>query len=134
MKISATVHNTLNQHRTEVKTNNDAKGIDIKSKASGYGSSVNGGELLFLALATCFCNDIYREAAKKNLKVNAIEVEVSGDFRGEGETASNITYSARVDADATEQEIAQLITETDKVAEIQNTLRKGVNVTLVQVK
>ncbi len=50
------------------------------SKENGYGSSASGGELLFLALATCYCNDIYREAAKKNIKVESVEVDVEGDF------------------------------------------------------
>jgi uncharacterized OsmC-like protein len=35
---------------------------------------------LFLALATCYCNDIYREAAKRNIKVDSVEVEVEGTF------------------------------------------------------
>jgi len=43
-----------------VQTDNDFKPITIEPKATGYGSSINGGELLLLALATCFCNDIYR--------------------------------------------------------------------------
>jgi uncharacterized OsmC-like protein len=29
---------------------------------------------LFLALASCYCNDIYREAAKRNIKVERVEV------------------------------------------------------------
>lgn len=132
MKIKATVENSLNSHVTTVQTNEDAKRILIGSKATGYGSAINGGELLFLALATCFCNDIYREAAKKNIQVNSVIVEVTGDFSGEGEAGSNIVYSAKVDANASENEIKRLIADTDKVAEIQNTLRKGVHVTLLQ--
>jgi hypothetical protein len=32
------------------------------------------GELLFLALASCYGNDIYWEAAKRNSKVERVEV------------------------------------------------------------
>ena len=93
-------------------------------------ASTNGGELLFLALATCYCNDIYREAAKRNIQVEKVEVEVSGDFGAEGEGAQNVTYSAKVHAQGTVEEIRALMEYTDTVAEIQNTLRAGTPVKL----
>ena len=69
MKISAKLQNKLNYHKLEVQTKDDIKVISIPGKASGYGSSINGGELLFAALATCYCNDVYREAAKQNINI-----------------------------------------------------------------
>lgn len=89
------------------------------------GSSVNGGELLFLALATCYCNDLYREAVARNITIHAVDVEVSGEFGGRGEPATGITYRATVRADASQAEVAALLAETDRVAEIQNTIRRG---------
>ena len=80
-------------------------------------------ELLFLALATCYCNDIYREAAKTGLDIQRVEVEVQGEFGAEGEPARNVQYRARVTSSATDDEIQQLMVSTDKVAEIQNSLR-----------
>lgn len=65
MKISATLINSSNINDVTVTTESSQKKIAVPSKADGFGSSVNGGELLFLSLATCFCNDTYREAAKK---------------------------------------------------------------------
>jgi hypothetical protein len=50
-------------------------------------------------------------------------VEVSGDFGSEGEPANNITYNVKVTANADEKAINELIYQTDKKAEIQNTLR-----------
>lgn len=35
--------------------------------------------LLFLALATCCCSHNYREAARRDIPVDLVEVEVSGD-------------------------------------------------------
>ena len=52
--------------------------------------------MLFLALATCYCNGIYREAAKRNIRMERVEVEVSGDFGAEGEPAKNVTYRAKL--------------------------------------
>ena len=105
----------------------------IPSKLSGYGSSANGGELLFLALATCYCNDIYREAAKRNIKVERVDVEVDGDFDAEGEPAKNVTYRAKVTSQAPEEEVRELMKFTDTVAEIQNTLRFETPVVLTDI-
>ena len=123
MKISASVENSENQHQITLRTNDNSHSIVIPPKSSGFGSSANGGELLFLALATCYCNDLYREAAKRNVKVEKVEIEVNGDFGSDGEPAKNVTYKAKVHSKANEEEIRELMKHTDTVAEIQNTLR-----------
>jgi uncharacterized OsmC-like protein len=134
MKISATVKNSLNTHQVSVQTNDTQKTMTIPPKSSGGGSSVNGGELLFLALATCYCNDLYREAAKREITIEKVEVSVVGDFTAEGAPLENITYQAQVAARASEEKIRQLIIDTDQIAEIQNTLRKPVTVELNQIE
>lgn len=130
MKISASIQSKYKQHDIIVKTNDSKKGITIPPKSSGFGSSVNGGELLMLSLATCFCNDIYREADKRNIKITAVDVECSGDFGAEGEPGSSVSYKVNIVSDASLSEIEELVKHTDKVAEIHNTLRKGVAVRL----
>ena len=130
MKISARVQNSQGQHHVVLRTNDNVHSLTIPPKPTGFGSSANGGELLFLALATCYCNDIYREAAKRGLKVEQIEVEVEGDFGAEGEPAKNVTYRAQATAQASEADIRELMISTDRVAEIQNTLRVETPVTL----
>src|ERR1044072_3361290 len=105
MKISARVENSKDNHQVTLQTNDNTHSIVIPPKSSGYGSSANGGELLFLALASCYCNDLYREAAKRNIKVERVEVEVKGDFGGEGDPSTNVTYHAKVFADAAEDEV-----------------------------
>jgi len=134
MKITAQVQNSLGQHLVNLSTNDQAHTLDIAPRASGFGSSANGGELLFLALATCYCNDIYREAGKRGIKVEAVEVDVQGDFGAEGEPAKNVTYRAKVTAQANEEEIRDLMRATDGLTEIQNTLRLGVQVVLDQIE
>lgn len=130
MKISATIKNGHNENVILVETDAAAKSISIPPKATGYGSSVNGGELLLLALATCFCNDIYREASKRNMAVKGVEVVSTGEFGAEGEPGSNFTYQVATSADASPAEIQKLIQHTDRVAEIHNTLRKGLGISL----
>jgi uncharacterized OsmC-like protein len=134
MKISAHVENSKNNHQVTLQTNDNVHTIAIPPKPTGYGSSANGGELLFLALASCYCNDIYREAAKRNIKVEQVEVTVEGDFGAEGESAKNVTYRAKVLAQADEDEIRELMKFTDTVAEIQNTIRTGMPVILTHIE
>jgi uncharacterized OsmC-like protein len=133
MKISAKVENSKDNHQVTLQTNDNVHSIVIPPRSTGFGSSANGGELLFLALASCYCNDIYREAAKRHIKVERVEVNVEGDFDAEGEPAKNVTYGAKVFAQASEEEIRELMTFTDTVAEIQNTLRVITPVTLSHV-
>ncbi len=131
MKITATVDNSFNQNTVKVQTNDTIQELTIPSKSTGLGSSVNGGELLCLALATCFCNDIYREAKKKNMNITRVTVEASAEFAAEGAAGYNIYYQTKIEGDASEEELAELIRHTDQVSEIQNTVRAGVNVTLL---
>jgi organic hydroperoxide reductase OsmC/OhrA len=123
MRISARVVNSEGHHQAVLQTNDTVHSLSIAPQPTGFGSSANGGELLFLALATCYCNDIYREAAKRGLTVVSVEVDVEGEFGAEGTPAKNVTYRAKVAANATEAEIRELMEHTDRVAEIQNTLR-----------
>ena len=68
-----------------------------------------------MAIATCYCNDIYREAAKKNIKVESVEVNVEGDFPAAGAPLRNFVYKAKAAADADEHEIRELMKFTDTV-------------------
>src|SRR5262245_61861019 len=97
IKISAQVHNSGDVHQVGLSTNDNHHEIVIPPKSTGFGSSANGGELLFLALATCYCNDIYREAAKRGMSVLNVQVEVNGEFdEAAGSSAQNVTYKATV--------------------------------------
>lgn len=130
MIISATIKNGFQANDVTVATDGNKKEIAIPGKKEGYGSSVNGGELLFLSLATCFCNDVYREAMRRKITIDSVEVIVTGEFGKEGEPASNITYRVNIQSPNLQQEIASLVQHVDKVAEIHNTLRKGIEVSL----
>jgi organic hydroperoxide reductase OsmC/OhrA len=130
MKISARILNDANSNETSLRTGNRQHSIDIPAKPNGRGTDVNGGELLFLALAACYCNDLYREASKEGIEIDEIDVTVEGKFGSEGEGARNIIYRARIKSSATQERLRGLLTHTDAVAEIHNTLRTGNNVTL----
>ena len=134
MTIRAHIQNEANNHQVTLTTNEHTHNIDIAAKNSGQGSSVNGGEMLLLSLATCYCNDVYREAAKIDVEILSIEVEVTGEFGGVGEPARNLRYAAKAKArNTSEQVVLDLLLQTDEVAEVQNTLRLGLPVILSNV-
>lgn len=93
-----------------MQTNDASKKLVLPIKPSGFGSAVNGGELLLLA----------------------VEVECTGDFGAEGEAGSNFFYQVNVISDATAETVEELIRATDEVAEVPNTLRKGIDVKLIR--
>lgn len=84
-----------------------------------------------LALATCYCNDLYREAARLSILLDGVEVEASAEFPGIGLAATDIRYRARISSPAPASAIEDLLRQTDAVAEVHNTLRAGVPVELV---
>ncbi len=86
------------------------------------------------ALATCYCNDIYREAAKSKIDIERVEVEAEAEFEAEGEAAKAVSYRARVKARPSEDDIRALIIHTDRVAEIQNTVRASTPVLLNSIE
>jgi uncharacterized OsmC-like protein len=104
--------------------------IDRSESVGGLGIGFNGGELLFLAIGACYTNDLYREAAKRSMILKSVRVDVDGDWGGDPVRAQNVTFSVRVEAKASQKEILELIEDTDRVAEIHNSLRAGTKVVL----
>ena len=129
MNISARVSSAAGQHCAIVQTEQDERPVAIPPKAAGPGSSVNGGELLFLALATCFCNDVYREAVKFGITVDGVDVSVTGDFDGEG-VAQNVRYGVKLKSNAPREAVTRLVRHVDAIAEIHRALRSGTAVEL----
>ena len=129
MRITAVVDNAAAAHTVAVDTNGTRQSLAVPGKPGG-GSAVNGGEFLMLALATCYCNDLYREARRLGIQLDGVQVEASADFPGVGLAATNIRYRASVQSPASAQDVARLLAETDAVAEVHNTIRAGCAVEL----
>ena len=77
------------------------------------------------------------ESNKVTLQTNGIEQELSipGKSNGRGSSVNGGEFLmlslATCFCDASDEELRSLIAHTDKVAEIQNTFRSGVSVTLL---
>jgi len=131
MKITAQLEHRPNDLQFKVSTGGKEQLLPIAARPSG-GVSVNGGELLFSALAACCCNDLYREAAKRGMNLHWVRVEVNGEFGAEGEPGSDIRYSVSLSSDSSAEEERGLIDFVDRIAEIHKTVRLGTAVSLEQ--
>lgn len=131
MRIAATVDSSAGRHEVAVETDGKVQALSVPAKPAGQGSAVNGGEFLMLALASCYCNDLYREAHRLGISIDGVHVEASAEFAGVGLAASDVRYTAAIRSSASADDIAMLLRETDAVAEVHNTIRAGVPVTRV---
>ena len=83
--------------------------VDRPEQAGGMGLGFNGGELLLLAIGGCYCNDLFREAAKLGMVIKSVQVDVQADWEGDPVRAQNVTYSTRIEAEASEADILALM-------------------------
>ena len=103
---------------------------DRSAETGGRGLGFNGGQLLYLAIAACVSNDIYREAPAWGLAVRRVRVDVDGDFPARGAPSTPITVRVELDADGPDEVLDRFVAEVDRVAEIPNTIRGTVPVTI----
>jgi organic hydroperoxide reductase OsmC/OhrA len=93
--------------------------------AGGGGLGFNGGQLLYLSIAACWSNDLYREAATMGIELDAVEIMVDGDFPARGAGSTPITVDVAIRAAAPEERIRELLAEVERVAEIPRAIREG---------
>ena len=105
---------------------------DRPESAGGGGKGFNGGQLLYLAVAACISNDLYREAASLGIRLTAVALDVEGDFPARGAPSSPIGVSLHVEGDAPEASLASLVDEVDRIAEIPNSIRGTTPVSIVR--
>ena len=134
MEYTASVRSTAGSHEVAVAAGGQHRSLDLPAREGAPGSAVSGGELLFLALATCATNDVYREAAARSLPVDAVDVEVSGWFDAPGARARDVSYRVTVVSPAPEEQVRDLVAHVDAIAEVHGTLRSGTAVRLDEVR
>lgn len=87
----------------------------------------NGAQALHLAVALCVLNDMWREAAARDIAVRGVVVDADGGF-DEAWRSTGIRYDVSVDTDAAPPVIEQLLAAVDEIAEIPRALRAGATV------
>lgn len=108
--------------------------IDRPVEAGGGGVGFNGGQLLYLAVAGCISNDLFREALAEGISLSNVRVIVRGDFSGEPAVSEEVTYEVEIAGDATPERLRALVRHVDAIAEIPNSLRHGTPVHLGSIR
>jgi putative redox protein len=107
--------------------------MDRPAEGGGRGIGFNGGQLLYLAVAGCVSNDLFREADLEGIDLRQVRVRVDGDFGGDPPVSTDISYDVELSGNASEQELRNLAEKVDRIAEIPNSLRGGTQVTMREV-
>jgi len=103
---------------------------DRPTAAGGGGLGFNGGQLLYLSIAACWSNDLYREAATMGIELDGVEITVDGDFPARGSGSTPISVEVVVRSSAPEARVRALIAEVERVAEIPRTIRDVTAITV----
>lgn len=106
--------------------------VDRPADAGGGGLGFNGGELLYLAIAGCVSNDLFREAQAEGIELTSVRVRVRGDFGGDPAVSEPVEYEVDVEGGAPRERLDELVERVDLVAEIPNSLRRGTPVRLAR--
>lgn len=107
--------------------------VDRSVEGGGDGVGFNGGQLLYLAIAACVSNDLFREADAAGIRLHTVAITVDGDFSGVPATSTEVTYDVELSGDAGENVLRSLVQRVDSIAEIPNSLRHGTSVVLRNV-
>jgi putative redox protein len=105
--------------------------VDRPPEAGGGGKGFNGGQLLYLAIAGCISNDLFREAPGLSVELDSVRVYVEGDFSGNPAVSDAISYDVELTGRG---DLEALVRKVDRVAEIPNTLRQGAPVSLREIR
>lgn len=104
--------------------------VDRPAEGGGGGLGFSGGQLLYLAVAGCISNDLFREARAAGIELESVRVKVGGNFVGEPMVSDEIAYEVALKGDAPEERLQALVDQVDEIAEIPNSLRQGTRVRL----
>ncbi|NNC13087.1 OsmC family protein [Planctomonas sp. JC2975] len=104
--------------------------VDRSQEAGGDGLGFSGGQLLYLAIAGCVSNDLFREADAAGIHLRQVAVTVDGDFSGSPAVSDPVSYDVELAGDEDEATLRALVERVDAIAEVPNSLRGGTPVAL----
>lgn len=108
--------------------------VDRPADGGGLGLGFNGGQLLYLAIGGCVSNDLFREASARGINLTTVRVLVRGNFTGEPAVSEDVSYEVELGGDAPREQLQELVSHVDAIAEIPNSVRRGTPVKLSSVR
>jgi organic hydroperoxide reductase OsmC/OhrA len=99
--------------------------IDRPVSGGGRGLGFNGGQLLNLAVAGCISNDLFREAAKRGIRLDRVVVIADSEYIGDPAVSTGIEYTIEMSANAEQAALDELVNYVDRIAEIPASIRNG---------
>ena len=87
--------------------------MDRPADGGGRGVGFNGGQLLYLAIAGCVSNDLFREARADGIDLTIVRVAVRGDFEGDPMVSTEVAYDVEVSGNASREELLALVEKVD---------------------
>jgi putative redox protein len=102
--------------------------VDRPAAVGGGGLGFNGGQLLYMSIAACWSNDLYREAATMGIELDGVAITVEGDFPSRGSGSTPIAVDVVVRSSAPEGRVRELIAEVERVAEIPRAIRDATRI------
>ena len=108
--------------------------VDRPADAGGRGLGFNGGQLMYLAIGGCVSNDLFREASVRGINLTTVRVLVRGNFSGQPAVSEDVAYEVELAGDASRDQLEELVSHVDAIAEIPNSVRRGTPVKLSSVR
>ncbi|MGE3704049.1 MAG: OsmC family protein [Vicinamibacterales bacterium] len=87
-----------------------------------------GGQLLGMAVAACFANTIISEATARGVWLRGLDVGAEIEWVDDPPRTRHVTVHVRVEADASEPSVMELVEHADRVSRVSNAIRLGVPV------
>ena len=108
--------------------------VDRPADGGGQGLGFNGGQLLYLAIGGCISNDLFREAGSRGIQLTHVRVRVVGEFEGDPAVSQDVSHDVEIAGEAACEQLAELISHVDAIAEIPNSVRRGTPIRLRHVE
>jgi hypothetical protein len=94
------------------------------------GDGVTCGELLCLAVGAGYADELLREAEWRQIRIDRAHVTVEAEAENGGRRTNHLAVSVRVETNADEPAIMELLEHTDRVSDVLKALRLGTPVRL----
>ncbi|MBL8091083.1 MAG: OsmC family protein [Anaerolineales bacterium] len=130
MKISVKAGKNKDKYQ-KIRVTSDNISTTLSPKSIGIYSNINGGELLFMALAISYCNAICSKAEEDDIALEKFEIEIYGEFEDKGKEVKGITCEVKVKAKGDTKRIHELFKGAHAMAEIQNTIKRSTEPSLI---